>query len=77
MTVKTKSQRFKRLISHGYFAPELPPCFVSEDLARYCKTFWRDIEAVAGESIDQLVTQTSWFNFPRTAYCFESAATTC
>ena len=65
MTAKTKSQRFKRLISHGYFAPELPPCFVSEDLARYRKTIWRDIEAVAGESIDQLVTKTSWFNFPR------------
>ena len=65
MTAKTKSERFKRLISHGYFAPELPPCFVSEDLARYRKAIWRDIEAIAGESIDQLVTHTSWFNFPR------------
>lgn len=65
MTAKTKSQRLKRLISHGYFAPELPPCFVSEDLARFRKTIWRDIQAVEGESIDQLVTQTCWFNFPR------------
>jgi hypothetical protein len=37
MTAKTKTQRLKRLISHGFFAPELPPCFVSDDLARYRK----------------------------------------
>jgi hypothetical protein len=25
MTAKIKSERLRRLISHGYFAPELPP----------------------------------------------------
>lgn len=65
MTAKTKSQRFKRLISHGFFAPELPPCFVSDDLARYRAVIWRDIEAQGIQVLDRLVTQTSWFNFPR------------
>jgi hypothetical protein len=35
MTAKTKSERLRRLVSHGYFAPELPPCFVSESLAKH------------------------------------------
>ncbi|WP_006745916.1 RNA-directed DNA polymerase [Thioalkalivibrio paradoxus] len=46
MTAKTKSERFRRLVSHGYFAPELPPCFVSEDLARYRQSVWKAINAI-------------------------------
>lgn len=65
VTAKNASARFKRLLSHGFFAPELPPCFVSERLARYRTTIWRDIEAHGVEALDKLVTQTSWFNFPR------------
>ena len=65
VTAKSASTRFRRLLSHGYFAPELPPCFVSEDLARYRATIWKSIEALGIRSLNGLVTQTSWFHFPR------------
>lgn len=67
MTAKTRAARFRRLLSHGFFAPELPPCFVSEDLARWRQSVWLAIEAVPPETkhIDKLVTYSSWFNFPR------------
>lgn len=66
VTAKNTSMRFRRLLSHGFFAPELPPCFVSEDLACHRATIWRDIKAAQGpDALDKLVTQTSWFHFPR------------
>lgn len=69
MTAKTKSDRFRRLLSHGFFAPELPPCFVSDDLARYRKAIFDRIWALP--SVQQkpkfytYVTEPSWFYFPR------------
>ena len=45
MTAKTKSERLRRLLSHGYFAPELPPCFVSNDLAKNRTSLVRATEA--------------------------------
>lgn len=69
MTSKTKSERFRRLLSHGYFAPELPPCFVSEDLARYRKYICEGIEAlppVKGKpAFLRFTSEPSWFYFPR------------
>ena len=71
MSVRTKTQRFRRLISHGFFAPELPPCFVSHDLARYRETIWQTIEAVPRQAQNsypgaiQFISEPSWFYFPR------------
>lgn len=76
ITAKTATKRFERLLSHGYFAPELPPCFVSERLAEKRSLIWKHIEAAkqpssgGGVSKAKLayksyISQTSWFNFPR------------
>lgn len=69
MTAKTKSERLRRLLSHGYFAPELPPCFVSEDLARNRKVILDSIEAlplVKGKpAFHRYISEPSWFYFPR------------
>src|ERR1700676_4958061 len=69
MTAKTKSERFRRLVSHGYFAPELPPCFVSDDLAKNRKFIIRGIEAlpqIRGKpAYHRFTTEPSWFYFPR------------
>ena len=46
MSAKTKSERLRRLVSHGYFAPELPPCFVSESLAKYRGAILAGIDAL-------------------------------
>ena len=70
-TAKTATERWKRLLSHGFFAPELPPCFVSADLARMRRALWARIELVPGPrrgnipGYRQLLTQPSRFNFPR------------
>lgn len=69
MTAKTKSERLRRLLSHGYFAPELPPCFVSHDLAKYRKFTLDHIDAlplVKGKpAFLRYVSEPSWFYFPR------------
>lgn len=65
VSAKTASMRFRRLLSHGFFAPELPPCFVSEDLARYRTSIWVLIEAPGGPEYKKFVSKTSWFHFPR------------
>jgi hypothetical protein len=75
-TARTPSQRFKRLLSHGYFAPELPPCFVSGRFAERRNVIWRNIESVKLPSKDgkgytnkpaykAYVSRTAWFNYPR------------
>lgn len=46
MSARTKSERLQRLLSHGYFAPELPPCFVSEDIAKYRVSLLAGIDAL-------------------------------
>ncbi|MBA3040367.1 MAG: RNA-directed DNA polymerase [Alphaproteobacteria bacterium] len=69
MTAKTKSERLRRLLSHGYFAPELPPCFVSHDLAKYRKSILDGIDAmppVKGKpAFYNYISEPSWFYFPR------------
>jgi hypothetical protein len=71
MTAKTKTLRFKRLISHGFFAPELPPCFISDDLARYRESIWNAVESVPKlngarySGAKQFVSEPAWFYFPR------------
>jgi hypothetical protein len=71
MTAKTKTQRFKRLISHGFFASELPPCFVANDLARYRESLWTAIESIPAPpqgryaGAKQFVSEPAWFYFPR------------
>lgn len=71
MTAKTKTQRFRRLISHGFFAPELPPCFVAHDFARYRESIWSAIEAVlpsrrnGPQGSRQFISEPCWFYFPR------------
>lgn len=71
MTAKTKSERFRRLISHGYFAPELPPCFVSEDLAKYRRSIWAALQAIpprrngGPSAIRTYTSEPSSFYFPR------------
>lgn len=69
MTSKTKSERLRRLLSHGYFAPELPPCFISYDLAKYRKSVLDGIEAmqpIKGKpAFHRYISEPSWFYFPR------------
>lgn len=69
MTAKTKSERFRRIISHGYFAPELPPCFVSEDLAKFRKYIWDELKTIPPRrgkpAIRTYVSKASSFYFPR------------
>lgn len=69
MTAKTKSERLRRLLSHGYFAPELPPCFVSHDLAKYRRSVLDGIEAMqplnGQPAFHRYISEPSWFYFPR------------
>lgn len=69
MTAKSKSERLRRLLSHGYFAPELPPCFVSEDLAKFRAFILKGIAALPADrgkpASHRLITEPSWFYFPR------------
>ena len=69
MTARTKSERLRRLVSHGYFAPELPPCFVSEGLAKYRAFILAGIDAlpnVRGKpAFHRFSSEPSWFYFPR------------
>ncbi len=71
MTSRTKTLRFKRLISHGFFAPELPPCFISDDLARYRESLWNAVESVPRlnnarhPGAKQFISEPAWFYFPR------------
>jgi hypothetical protein len=46
LSARRKSDRFRRLLSHGFFAPELPPCFVSTDIAKYREYIWKEIVAL-------------------------------
>lgn len=64
-SARTASARFRRLLSHGFFAPELPPCLVSEGVARYRAAIWRDIEVIGIQQLNRFVSHTTWFNFPR------------
>ena len=70
-TARNATERWKRLLSHGFFAPELPLCFVSEDLARMRRALWSAIEVVPSNGrrntpgYQRLLTQPSRFNFPR------------
>ncbi len=69
MTAKTKSERLRRLVSHGYFAPELPPCFVSESLARSRDSILTGIDALPAikgkPGFHRFKSEPSWFYFPR------------
>ncbi|TBC65037.1 MULTISPECIES: RNA-directed DNA polymerase [Rhizobium] len=69
MVAKNKSERLRRLLSHGYFAPELPPCFVSDDLARYRRWIYDRIAALPPiqqqPAFYRYITEPSWFYFPR------------
>lgn len=61
MTAKGKTQRFNRLISHGYFAPELPPCFVALRFAKYRESIWKEIS----DRVANYTSEPCWFYFPR------------
>lgn len=71
MSARTKTLRFRRLISHGFFAPELPPCFISDSLARYRESLWSAIEEIPAtppgrlSGAKQFVSEPAWFYFPR------------
>lgn len=65
VSAKTATERFRRLLSHGFFAPELPPCFVSEDLARDRASIWKEVAQATNPTYDKFISQTSWFHFPR------------
>lgn len=69
MTSKTKSDRFRRLLSHGYFAPELPPCFVSADLAKFRESIYKKIINLPKykdkPAFQSFISEPSWFYFPR------------
>jgi hypothetical protein len=70
MSAKTKSKRLQRLLSHGYYAPELPPCFVSDDLAKFRKWLLAGIEALprrrdGNPDYYGFITEPVWFYFPR------------
>lgn len=69
MTAKNKSERLKRLISHGYFAPELPPCFASDDLARNRNFILNHIDTLPQikrkPAYFSFYSEPCWFYFPR------------
>ena len=69
VTAKTKSDRLRRLLSHGFFAPELPPCFVSDDLARYRRVLFDQISALPlvdkRPNFWSYISEPIWFYFPR------------
>lgn len=71
MSAKTKSERLKRLVSHGYFAPELPPCFVSDSLAKYRRSILAGIDALppTGRRVvpnhHVFISEPASFYFPR------------
>ncbi len=70
MTAKTKSERLKRLVSYGYFAPELPQCFVSESLGRYRKSVLAGIDALplnrrGNPDFHTFISEPAWFYYPR------------
>ena len=70
MSAKTKSERLKRLVSHGYFAPELPPCLVSEGLAKYRRSILAGIDALPSTrqgkpGYHAFISEPAWFYFPR------------
>lgn len=70
MSARTKSERLRRLLSHGYFAPELPPCFVSDDLARYRRAILNGIDALPLDRQRRpdhyrFISEPVWFYFPR------------
>jgi hypothetical protein len=71
MTAKTKSERPRRLVSHGYFAPELPPCFVSESFAKNRRFILAGIDALpeinGRPAFHRFTSEPSWFYFPRFA----------
>jgi len=66
VTSKTKSDRFRRLISHGFMAPELPPCFVSEDLAKFRVSLWKSITELPPRSGGQ----PEYYRFKSEPCCF-------
>lgn len=70
MSAKTKLERHARLISHGYFAPELPPCFVCHDLANNRKEILKEITKLplskkGDPAYYSYVSEPCWFYFPR------------
>ena len=70
MSAKTKSERLKRFVSHGYFAPELPPCFISEKLARFRRSILVGIDALPRirrrtPNHHAFISEPAWFYFPR------------
>lgn len=70
MSAKTKSERLRRLISHGYFAPELPPCFVADRLAKYRRSILAGIDALpltrrGMPNHHAFISEPSTFYFPR------------
>lgn len=69
MTAKTKSERLRRLVSHGYFAPELPPCFVADDLAKFRTSILARIDALplinGVPAFQRYISEYAWFYFPR------------
>lgn len=70
MTAGTKSERLKRLVSHGYFAPELPPCFVSSGMAKYRRSILSGIDTLplrrnGSPNFHGFLAEVHWFYFPR------------
>lgn len=70
MSARTKSARLKRLVSHGYFAPELPSCFVADDLAKYRKSILAGIDALpltrrGDPNHHTFLSEPAYFFFPR------------
>lgn len=70
MSAKTKSERLRRLVSHGYFAPELPPCFIADDLARYRRYILSRIDGLpktkrGDPAYCAYYSEPAWFYFPR------------
>ncbi len=70
MTAKTKSERLKRLVAYGYFAPELPQCFASESLGRYRKSILAGIDALpptrrGNPDYHAFISEPAWFYYPR------------
>lgn len=69
MSSKTAKDRHARLLSHGFFAPELPPCFSSHQLGSNGAAILKDIKSLPLDkgrpSYQRLVSENTTFYFPR------------
>lgn len=68
-SAKTTADRHKKFLEFGFFAPELPPCFNSGDVAKYrnflLKAYYLLPAKNGAPTHFSKITRPTYFNFPR------------